>query len=327
MTAQAYRPLILATDAEARDLIARPLVNALDAPIDFVSVHVGADGYPFPRNLAAEGPGGTMLMSAPETLRNLQSDEALAISAREMAAVLARFHVKVNALPFPVNWANLASDPGLDLLVLAQPQTVDQGPSWQYPARGHESENEQLIDAFGRPGHVMKIAPAKIRPTLTTRVNDMCYDLDMYLSLFRNVDGEAVALVHSKCIEKNPPAGLVGRADFTRALKALGVHVVEMSSDDFQRRAANSISDEPGSIVFSEPVSTALKQQLSKLGVKSREMEGFANGREFGIHCATLELPEPGRGTLGPPAVRPAPPKAQSGDKKSTASKNRAGEL
>lgn len=268
---------MLGREQDAFQHVTENLQAALEKPVNLVQVHVGDDGYDFVRNLAATGPNGTMLVSRPEHRAHFGQGQDVSTTALQSA--FSRMKMQVRSLDFAVNFANVCFDQHLDLLVLALPAPLELACSWVHPTLGCEKEIGELVKAFGSPTNVVKFEPAKL-------VKDQCYDLDMFFFLLRNADNKAVALLYSPCI-----AGVEG-AEFKRRLKALDIAIVEVSKADFNRRACNSISPEPGQIVFSEPVSKSLTKALEKLRVSSAVLPQFISGREFGIHCLTLELPE-----------------------------------
>ena len=299
--ADAYRPMILGRDPRAFSVVRGGLMDALDVPVQSVNVVVGPSGYDFARNLVAEGPNGSVLVSSAAAMKQTSDRPELAISLAAMRVEFSRLGLPVTEVDFPVNWSDLASDSQLDLLVLAQPPLDKSKTRRQYPALGSETQNTKLWKAFGEPENVMRIAPAFVKATVAAaHVPNACYDLDMYLFVARNDKGMPVILIHSPCIAENAPPGTLGRAEFLERLGKLNggdIAIVELSARDFQHRAANSINPQDGLIVFSEPVTTRLTKQLHALGMQTVSMSDFAEGREFGIHCASFELPESGRGS------------------------------
>ncbi|MRD47153.1 hypothetical protein GHT07_07670 [Caenimonas koreensis DSM 17982] len=296
MLAHAFLPAMLGREQPAFDNVIGHLSVATDKPVDMVRVHIPDDGYDFIRNLAASGPDGTVVMSDPARLAHLRQGQDT--SATAVRTTLSGMHHKVTSLDFPVNFANLAFDADLDLLVLALPAAREPHCSWIHPTLGCNTQIRQLEKAFGAPANVLKFEPSRTLAQTGVPQGSSCYDLDTYYFMMRNARGEHVALVYPPCIRESPSSkaaaksGSVGRAQAMSMLEELDVTIVEVSEADFLRRACNSISPEPGQIVFTEPVSKALRNRLAKLHVESVALEDFAPGREFGIHCLTLELPQ-----------------------------------
>jgi len=295
LACEAYRPLMIGWEPEAFKCVADRLQLALGSAVGLVRVEVDHTGYDFVRNLAAIGAGGTVVMSNPERLVHLQQGQDVSVTA--LRSTFSRLDLPVRSLDFPVNFANLAFDPGLDLLVMATPAPLEPACSWIHPTLGCDKQIEQLAEAFGSPANVLRFEPSRSVPHPGLPAGQACYDLDAYFSLFRNRRDEPVTMIHWPCVLKEPSSaaarksGSVGRAKLKARLEALGVTVVEVSRDDFLRRACNAVSPEPGHLVFSEPVSPGLQDTLRRLQVSTTPLEDFLPGREYGIHCLTLELP------------------------------------
>jgi hypothetical protein len=205
--------------------------------------------------------------------------------------------LKARSLDFAVNFANLAFDEELDLLVMALPRPLEPQCAWVHPTLGCDAQIRKLHKAFGSPANVIKFEPSQSVTQAGVVAGRSCYDLDTYFFMFRNARGQPVALLYPPCITDKPSSraaaqsGSVGRAQAKARLEALGVDVVEVNERDFLRRACNAISPEPGHLVFTEPVSRSLHDALAKLDVSCTSLTDFVPGREFGIHCLTLELP------------------------------------
>ncbi|MBC7601310.1 MAG: hypothetical protein H7255_01435 [Ramlibacter sp.] len=295
MLAEAYRPAMVGREPAAFQSITEQLELAMGQPVDMVRIHVADEGYDFIRNLAASGPEGTMVMSKPARLTHFQQGQD--VSAAALRSTFSKLHLKVQSLDFAVNFANLAFDQELELLVLALPAPLEPKCSWIHPTLGCEPQIRKLQKAFASPANILKFEPSPAVTQQGVPMGSACYDLDTYYFMLRTAQGKPVVLLYSPCIREKPSssaaakAGSVGRAEAIARLEALGVTVVEVSDDDFQRRACNAINPHAGEIVFSEPVSQSLQNRLRELDVRSTALQDFVPGREFGIHCLTLELP------------------------------------
>ncbi|CAN5630211.1 hypothetical protein BH11PSE7_BH11PSE7_31910 [soil metagenome] len=249
----------------------------------------GPRGFPFPRNLAAVRRDGTVLMSDPQAYGQLQAHQPRVVSTTSLRDTLRSQGLNIGTTQTPVNWADLAYHPPRGLLVIAENfrhsylcEHVLQ------PARGCESMTSALAQVF-EPAHVMRIENTKLPGQANA-----CFDLDMYFSFFLNRRHDTIAMVFPECIAETPETPVMGRQQFLTDLRHQGIEVITVTRQDFDRKAVNLVSPAPGLVVFSGKVSDQLKKQLEDLGVNSTDATSFGQGRDFGVHCLTLEIPSPG---------------------------------
>lgn len=248
--------------------------------------------YPYPRNLASEGPH-SMVTSNIHKLHDEDRSGALA----RMEAEFKRRGIKFERVSEPVNFADVDYMPSTDLLVLAS-TPENRGPL----AHAQRVENE-LRRVFGDPKNVIRYELDAHAVDKQGRLK--CYDADLAMHLMRNKNGDPVALVHKPCIVTSPTQkGILSRDQVLEALGSLGFKVIEISAADQTQLATNalSIDSKPGHALFpSDKISATLKSKLEANGIEAhysvdgKVLGGNMNPRAhlFGVHCLTVNLRRP----------------------------------
>jgi hypothetical protein len=266
-------------------------MRAHDVPSQIHVVPIRGN-YPFLRNLAIEAPGHTMLVSN----RSLESlyNEPKAAAIDDLIDTFRKEHVNYRIVPMIANMANVLFDAKLGLLMLALDTSKrPRGTPCHLitaPSRECAAQVADLTNAFGRPRHVLKFQMSAAR---NAQGNPACYDLDLYLHITTSRSGQKVALIYSRCIVEAPKAeGALGRKALMLALRDLGVDIIELDKKDFDAMAANCVTAEPGTVVFTAQVSRQLKKALKQRAIDYIELQPRVGVQgHYGLHCLTLEKP------------------------------------
>lgn len=244
--------------------------------------------YPFPRNIAAVGPDGKMVMTKVPALR--EDHRSIAI---KLNGFFKKEGIPVIPLGSRTNMANLFYDEGQQLLMLAHGPDPEMSPAMGQLHEKSRNHVKQVIEAFGSPKNVIQF-----QSNYNPYRSQHCYDLDTFFHMTTSSDGHKVALVYPPCIVDDPATNVSSRAEVFKKLGAMGVKVIKLERPDYDRLAGNAITPKPGHILFPERVSASLVKKLKAEGIQVLpQPEGVTlgtprqDGSGWGIHCITLDLP------------------------------------
>ncbi len=240
--------------------------------------------YPYPRNLAIEGPHG-MLTNTREASFRL-----------ECARVALTRYFDQKGIPYAkapadlkINFANVQWVPDLDMLVVAD---VDK------PTR------DWLLKAYDNPTRQLTLFLNNERETPSGK--KLCYDMDIAFYVVPTQNDDWVALIHDPCIEEwhlqvdsTISTSVQTSTPLSDILAKTGLKVIRLSEADTLRLTANALTsyDGSGRLLMTDPtMSKKLKKDLQQAGVTpvtAGERLGHSGNTisHFGIHCLTLHIP------------------------------------
>lgn len=243
--------------------------------------------YPYPRNLAIQGPRGMLLNSFQDQFRTECSRLALTRFFEKQGIPCTR-----SPAGQVINFSNVQWIPDLDMLVAADMDAASF--AW-------------LVEAFDEPIHKLYVNLNHMTKTPSGRT--LCYDLDIGFLAVPTEHGDWVVLIHDPCIEdwrleldgqtwSSPQTS----TPLSNVLSQVGLKVIRLSEADTLHLTANALPAHDGSgrlLMSDKNLSESLRSQLRNAGVTPVSIGGKLLGHDgtsvdhFGIHCLTLHIPAP----------------------------------
>lgn len=240
--------------------------------------------YPYPRNLAIEGPRGMLTNTRENSFR------------LECARLALTRYFDQKGIPYAkapadmaINFANVQWVPDLDMLVVAD---VD-GPTRDWLLKAYDNPTQQLTLYLN---HEIQ----------TPDGNDLCYDMDIAFYVVPTQNNDWVALIHDPCIkgwhlqvDSTISTSVQTSTPLSGILSKAGLKVIRLSQADTLRLTANALTSYDGSgrlLMTDKTMSKKLKNELLTAGVTpvtAGERLGHSGNNiiHFGIHCLTLHIP------------------------------------